>query len=106
MALYTTQSITDNGVTATYGAVTSSDTFVPGLHTFLHVKNGGASSITVTLPIPITVDGQAVTSRTATIGAGLDMMFAIPATVYSTSGGTGTVTYSATTSVTAAVLIV
>lgn len=38
----------------------------------LHVKNGGGSSITVTVQTPVTVGGRAVAEDTVTIGAGAD----------------------------------
>ncbi|MGW3305889.1 hypothetical protein ACWDG9_04790 [Streptomyces sp. NPDC001073] len=41
----------------------------------LHVKNASGSSITVTLKIGRTVQGQAVTAPTATVAAGADKFF-------------------------------
>jgi len=41
----------------------------------LHVKNGSGASITVTEHIGRTVQGQAVTSPTATVAAGADRFF-------------------------------
>ncbi|MFE7762943.1 hypothetical protein [Streptomyces sp. NPDC057438] len=72
----------------------------------LHVKNGSGSSITVTLKIGKTVEGQAVTSPTATVGAGADKFFGPFNDNYEQPDGTDTVfvDLSAVTSVTVACL--
>lgn len=41
----------------------------------LHVKNASGASVTVTLKIGATIEGQAVTNPTATVGAGADKFF-------------------------------
>ena len=104
MATYATQSIPTSGLEATYTAVSASDNFVPADGSFLHVKNGGGSDCTVTITTPGTVDGLAVGDRTVTVTAGEDRFIQIPPNLYRGSNGLGTVGYSPTTSVTAAVL--
>jgi hypothetical protein len=72
----------------------------------IHVKNGSASSITVTLKIGKTVEGQTVTSPTATVAAGADKFFGPFNDNYEQPDGTDTVfvDFSAVTSVTVACL--
>lgn len=72
----------------------------------LHVKNGSGSSITVTLKIGATIEGQAVTNPTATVGAGTDKFFGPFSDNYDQPDGTDTVyvDLSAVTSVTVACL--
>jgi hypothetical protein len=57
----------------------------------LHVKNGSAASVTVTLKIGITVEGQAVTNPTASVGAGADTFFGPFSDAYDQPDGTDTV---------------
>ncbi|MFE4991422.1 hypothetical protein ACFRH4_08730 [Streptomyces mirabilis] len=72
----------------------------------LHVKNASGSSITVTLKIGKTVEGQAVTAPTATVAAGADKFFGPFSDNYEQSDGKDTifVDISAVTSVTVACL--
>ena len=51
MALLSTQTIVRTGITPSYAAVASSDTFTPDSDTFIHVKNGGGSSDSVTISV-------------------------------------------------------
>lgn len=108
MALLTTQSISKAGIVPTYTAAAGGgDTMVPGATDFLHVKNGGGSSITVTLAIPasLTFDGLAVTSPTATITAGSEQMIkVIPERYRDPTTGLAVITYSGVTTVTVAAI--
>ncbi|MBL1104939.1 hypothetical protein JK361_10085 [Streptomyces sp. 5-8] len=72
----------------------------------LHVKNASGSSITVTLKIGKTVEGQAVTAPTATVAAGAEKFFGPFNDNYEQPDGTDTVfvDFSAVTSVTVACL--
>ncbi|GAA5078611.1 hypothetical protein [Streptomyces similanensis] len=72
----------------------------------LHVKNGSGSSVTVTLKIGKTVEGQSVTSPTVTVAAGADQFFGPFSDNYEQPDGTDTVfvDFSAVTSVTVACL--
>jgi hypothetical protein len=72
----------------------------------LHVKNDSGSPVTVTLKIGKTVEGQSVTSPTATVAAGADKFFGPFSDNYEQPDGTDTVyvDFSAVTSVTVACL--
>jgi hypothetical protein len=70
----------------------------------LTVKNGSGSSVTVTIPTPMQVDGLAVADRTYTVAAGASQDIALgKGDVYRQPGGVVFVNYSAVTSVTVAV---
>lgn len=110
MALLTTQIVNRAGIIPSYGAVAASDTFVPDDHTFLHVKNGGASSDTVAIaigsgaasPIPnVTIGNVSV----AVANGAEKMIGPFPASYFADpSTGLATVTHSYQTSVTVAVV--
>ena len=106
MALLSVQAMASAGLQATYGAVSASDTAdVSNGHTFLHVKNGGASSDTVTVVTPGTVDGLAITDRTVTVANGTEKFIPLnPATYTDPATGLATITHSYTTSVTCALV--
>jgi hypothetical protein len=93
-------------LTPVYTAVNASDTFAPDDRTFLHVKTVGTGS-TVGIATPnagpggfAVADGSYVmgTNSDRMIGPLTAALFADPVT------GLGTVTYSATTAVTAALI--
>jgi hypothetical protein len=73
-AALTLQSTTRSGLTASYSAATVDGfAFDNEKHdVILHVKNGGAVSLTVTIQIPGNVDGEALPDKTVTINAGAD----------------------------------
>ena len=112
MGTLTPNEIIPAGKTATYTAAgAQGDLFTCGSdeRTFLHVKNGGGSAITVSiLPAQATekVEGVgtvAVPSMGGSVGAAGDAFFGpIPAD-YIGPAGQAQVTYSAVTTVTAAV---
>ena len=114
MALLTAQNIsrdtTGGGLQPAYTAVTASDTFAADSETFLHVKNGSGASITVTIPIPTGRDPIPNTpyaqNRQYAVPAGQERMFGpFPASYYGDPvTGLVTVNYSATATVTAALL--
>ena len=57
---------------------------------FLHVKNGVTATVVVTLVIPQTVDGQAVTNRTVSIPTSNERYIGpFPAGTYNQGGGVG-----------------
>lgn len=105
MSQYATQQIKPAGVIPTLAAVTSSDTFVTGPRSFLHVKNGSGSSINVTLNIPGQRFGQPITPVVVAVAAGAEKLIGplLPAEFEDPSTRLGTVGYSATTTVTAGV---
>ncbi len=104
MALMTVQQIARTGITPSYAAVASSDTFANNGKVFLHVKNGSGGSINVTVTVKRQVDGQTATARTVAVGAGAEAMLGPfdPADYADPDSGLTTVNYSATTTVTAA----
>ena len=73
---------------------------------FLYIINGSGGNITVTKDIESTVDGQAVTDRTAVVDAGTtEMIGPFPTAVYNDSStGRANVTYSGITSLTVAII--
>src|SRR3972149_5289353 len=71
MAQLTVQKIALTGITPTYNvAAVAGDTFINNGKTFLHVKNGGAS------PITVTIDSKVLSNY----GTDVDIVVSIPAT--------------------------
>ncbi|MGK4583483.1 hypothetical protein [Kitasatospora sp. HPMI-4] len=108
MATLPTQVIALAGLTPAYAAAGASGDKVAmsGDRTFLHVKNGSASPITVTLTATGAVRGQTVTSPTVTIPASGERMIG-PLTADLLAGaadGLAAIAYSAAASVTVAAL--
>jgi len=110
MATLTTQVITRAGVIPTYGAAAGGgDAMQVGDDMFLHIKNGGGSSITVTLAIPAGASAfpqVAYTSTAVTVANASEKMIGpIKAAIYADPvTGLCTITYTAVTSVTVAAL--
>lgn len=108
MALLTTQTPTPTGgLVPSYSAAAASDTFVPDDRTFLYVKNTNAATRTIAITVAATVRGQTVTNPAPTIAAttGELVLGPFPADTYANpSTGLCTVTPSATTNVTYAVI--
>lgn len=106
MAALTKQSISRTGITPTYAAVAASDTFAPGVNTFIHVKNAGGSPDTCTIAV-LAGDppGLVISDISVSVTNGQERMigpfppqfFADPTT------GQATVTHGFTTSVTVGV---
>lgn len=106
MATLAIQSIDLDGVEPAYTAAAGGgDAMLPSAHSFLHVKNGSGSSITVTLVTPITAQGLAVEDQTVTVPAGEERMVRVPPERYrNPSTGLANITYSDVTTVTVAAL--
>lgn len=106
MATLAIQPIDLDGVEPTYTAAAGGgDAMLPGKHNFLHVKNGGGSSVTVTLVTPITAHGLAVDDQTVAVPAGEERMVRVPPERYrNPSTGLASITYSGVTTVTVAAL--
>jgi len=108
MATLTTQVVNRAGTIPTYGAATGGgDAMSCSDDSFLHVKNGGGSAITVTLAIPAGASGYpnvAYTNTIVSVGNGSEKMIGpIKAAIYADPvTGLCTITYSAVTSVTVA----
>lgn len=108
MALLTTQDVVFAGLTPSYAACTGGgDTFTADNDTFIHVKNGSAGALTVTItPQATSVGGQAITPIAVSIPAGQERMIGPfpPAFFNNPSTGVGSITYSGVTSLTIAVI--
>lgn len=105
MAALATQTIVPGGLGPTYAAAAGGgDSFTPDKDTFLHVKNGGGSPITVTIAVPGTERYGVATADLAVSvpNAGERMIGPFPADVFADSSiaGAAAVTYSGVTSVT------
>jgi hypothetical protein len=106
MALLTVTTVPAAGAVTALAAVASSDTIsasdIGARGVVLDVNNGSGSSVTVTISDPGTTPaGNAGTARTVAVAAGArKRIFVGPGNV-DPSTGVATVSYSATTSVTA-----
>lgn len=103
MSVLTVQQIARSGLDPSYASAAGGGDTVPNDEkTFLHVKNGGGSSITVTIQTPGTVDSLAITDRAVSVPNGEERMIGpFPASYY---GSTLTLSYSDVTSVTIAAI--
>ncbi|MFJ4852394.1 MULTISPECIES: hypothetical protein [unclassified Streptomyces] len=107
MATLATQTVALGGLNPTYSAAAGGgDKVECGDRNFLHVKNGAASSITVTLTSTATVRGQAAADVTVTVpGSGERMIGPLPADLLQNStDGLCAIGYSSATTVTVASL--
>lgn len=110
MAVLTLQEIGASGLTPTYSpAGTTGDEMPLDEHAVLHVKNGGASPVTVTLTTVKPSNYGETTNATFTVPASSDLMIrpgAIPGGVdrFRNANDRVAVSYSATTSVTVAAI--
>lgn len=104
MATLATQSISRAGVTPAYAAAAGGgDRFTPGRNTFLHVKNGGGSPITVTIVTPRTDSlGNPIADNTVSVTNGQERMIGpFPTDAYGAiADGLADITYSGVTTVT------
>jgi|SRR6478672_4176931 len=107
MATLVTQNINTSGILPTYAAANvGGDAMVADSTSFLHIKNGAGSSMTVTLVTPATVDTTlAVGDRVVTVGATSEQMIAVPDSLYrDPATGLAAITYSSITTVTVAAI--
>ncbi|MER6531156.1 hypothetical protein [Streptomyces sp. NPDC001508] len=107
MATLATQAIALAGLNPTYAnAAAGGDKAECGDRNFLHVKNGSASSVTVTLTATASVRGQAVSNLTVSVPASGERMIGPlqPDLFLSQTDGLCAVGYSAAASVTVAAL--
>jgi hypothetical protein len=85
-------------------AAAGGDTAQTGSGTYLAVKNADASSHTVTLAVPATVDGDlTITSRAVVVAAGKTWFIPLTDRYRNPSTGRAAITYDAVTSVTVGV---
>lgn len=106
MTVLTVQDVTAAGIIPSYAAAsTGGDTFANNGRVMLHVKNGGASSITVTIVSAKTCNFGFQHDLTVTIDAGSEKMIGPFAPErFNNDSGLVAVNYSAVTSVTVAAL--
>lgn len=107
MATLATQVVALAGLNPTYAAATSGgDKCEVGDRNFLHVKNGSASSVTVTLTATASVRGQTVSNVTVAVPASGERMIGPLSAdlLQNASDGLCAIGYSAATSVTVAAL--
>lgn len=108
MADLTVQSMTIDGVSPTYGAAAAGgDTFDNDGSTFLHVKNGGGSGVTVTLQSQVSSPppGTVAADKQITVAAsGEQMIGPVNKAAFNDASGKVNVTYSGVTSVTVAAI--
>lgn len=109
MAALTTQTVNrTTGQTLTTAAATTGagDTWTNTGSEFLYINNASGGSITVTVTIPLLVDGVAIsTGKQFTVGATtIKLIGPFPTSTYTDTNGNATVTYSAVTSVTVAAI--
>lgn len=106
MAALTVQDVTAAGVTPSYVAASAGgDTFVNNGKTILHIKNGGGSSINVTITRAKTCSFGFSHDVVVAVGAGSEKMIGpFPAEQFNNDSGLVAVAYSAVTSVTVAAL--
>lgn len=102
MAVLVAQSIVRAGLTPAFAsAAGGGDEFVNTGNEYIEVINGDASSKTVTVVTPGTVDGLGITDRTVTIPAGERRKIGpFPTGTYNNASSKVQITYSAVTSVT------
>ncbi|MEW5658355.1 hypothetical protein ABGT92_23915 [Streptomyces cinereoruber] len=109
MPLLAQQAIALSGLTPSYSAAAASTTVACGERSFLHVKNTAGSSMTVTLTTTARVRGQLAADVVVTVPAttGDKMIGPLTSDLFAgTSDGTCAVTYSSTTNVTVANLVI
>ncbi|MFE2140182.1 hypothetical protein ACFXA3_00180 [Streptomyces sp. NPDC059456] len=110
MALLAQQVVALSGLAPTYSAAAASTTVLCGDRSFLHVKNTNGSSMTVTLTATARVRGQLAADVVITVPAttGDKMIGPITSDLFASAadGISCSVTYSSTTSVTVASLVI
>lgn len=105
MAALTTTVVGAGGTAVAYTAAAGGgDSCQTGAGVVLLVKNGDASSHTVTLVTPGTVNGLAIADRAVTVAAGAEVAIPVGAEYRDRATGRASVTYDAVTSLTVAVV--
>lgn len=107
MATLTTQDITLDGIVPSYAsAAGGGDEFVWDKYTFLHVKNGGGSSIDVTIASQASAgQGLAAADKVVAVGAGSEKFIGpFQEAAFEDINGKVQVSYSGVTTVTVAAL--
>lgn len=93
------------GVAPTYAAADAAEgmQFTNSGNTIIHVKNGGAGALTVTVPTPGAVDGLQLDDRTIAVPAGAERVVCLRnERLYRQADGSTHLNFSTGTSVTVA----
>ena len=100
----TAQQIARTGTAPSFGAANSDGSALANDgREFIHVKNGGGSSINVTIQTPGTVDGNAIADLVVAVGAAAEKKIGpFPPDTYNQDDGSIYIDYSAVGSVTVA----
>lgn len=111
MALLTIQTVATTGLNPTYAAATAGgDQMINDDRTMLHVKNGGAGAVQVTITKVRQVvrkEGYgdiALSDIVVSVPAGAERMISAPPAAYADSNGLANISYDQVTSVTVAAL--
>jgi hypothetical protein len=106
MALLSTQVIGQAGTVVAFSAAAGGgDTCATGADVKLLVNNGSGSAITVTIATPGVIDGDlAIADRAVSVGAGVIKAIPVYDRYRDPVSGVASVSYSATTTVTVAVI--
>jgi hypothetical protein len=105
MAALTTTVVGLTGAAVPYAAAAGGgDTCQTGAGVLLMVRNGDASSHTVTLATPSTVNGLAIADRAVAVAAGADVAIPVTSDYRNPSTGRASITYDGVTSVEVAVI--
>jgi hypothetical protein len=110
MALLVQQAVALTGLAPTYSPAAASTTVTCGERSFLHVKNTAGASMTVTITATAKIRNQAVSNAVITVPATTGDMMIGPITsdlfASAADGVSAAITYSSTTSVTVASLVI
>jgi hypothetical protein len=107
VAVLTAQNIARSGLSESFAAATvSGDTFVNDERTFLHIKNTNAATRDVTVTPSRLVDGRAASPLVVTVAAltGDVLIGPFPAADYNNTDNVVSITYSAVTNLTIALV--
>jgi hypothetical protein len=106
MANVQAEAIALTGLAPTYNAASAGGDTVPvGDHLHLHVKNGSAAAVTVTITTPGKVSGLDISDLAVSVPAGGDRFIGgLSPSLFAGSGGLASIAWSASASVTFAVL--
>ena len=107
MALIPTQTISQGGLQPSLQAASSGgDTYQPSSSTFLQIKNGSGSQITVTVVTTATAYGQPISNIALAVPAGAEVFAGPfdPGEVQQPGSTLANLTYSAVTSLTIAAI--
>lgn len=105
MATVSVQSVSTAGTAITYSPASGGgDRYAAAEHTAMIIKNASGAPITATFVTPRTVDGLPIGDRAVSVPAGGERIVPVPDSLYRSSDGLADVTWSATPSVTFALI--